>query len=320
MPVGALSALMSRLSQPDSRASSTDAHQIASVSTSSAVQQMPAVPPRETPGRLERPAATDPPLEEVPPILERATDPPFEEVPPILPVPPGLLLRPPGELPGSVTVASQVSNMVARTPASSEGHTIATQGLAGRLGVSVDEWRSNFLSGVPIRRLLQPPPVNRAADSLAQAGSRAPDEQGSGDGTSAMPPSFSVRHTTIKLKQAEGRMARNGSDALSPEPAACRTPVQAARARRRTHDQGRDGTVSAALSPEAASGTNRSRPAKRQCLSEQALVDVGETSGSVQGGHGSDGVAGPAMETDARVCSRTTRAQARARDSKRKRR
>ena len=311
MPVGALSALMSRLSQPDSRASSTDAHQIASVSTSSAVQQMPAVPPRETPGRLERPAATDPPFEEVPPILE--------EVPPILQTT-GLLLRPPGELPGSVTVASQVSNMVARTPASSEGHTIATQGLAGRLGVSVDEWRSNFLSGVPIRRLLQPPPVNRAADSLAQAGSRAPDEQGSGDGTSAMRPSFSVRHTSIKLKQAEGRMARDGSDALSPQQAARRTPVQAARARRRTHDQVSDGTVSAALSPEAASGTNRSRPAKRQCLSEQALVDVGETSGAVQGGHGSDGVAGPAMETDARVCSRTTRAQARARDSKRKRR
>ena len=297
MPVGALSTLMSRLSQPDSRASSTDAHRNASVSTSSAVQQMPAVLPREASGRLERPAAT-------------------EDVPPILPSP-DFLLRPPGELPGSITVASQVSNMVTRTPASSEDNTLATQGLAGRLGVSVDGWRSNFLSGIPIRRLLQPPSVNRAADSLAQAGSRAPDEQGNGDGTSAMRPSFSVRHTTIKLKQAEGRMARNGSDALSPEPAACRTPVQAARARRRTHDQVSDGTVSAALSPEAASGTNRSRPAKRQCLSEQALVDVGETSGAVQGSHG---VAGPAMETDARVCSRTTRAQARARDSKRKRR
>ena len=297
MPVGALSTLMSRLSQPDSRASSTDAHRNASVSTSSAVQQMPAVLPREASGRLERPAAT-------------------EDVPPILPSP-DFLLRPPGELPGSITVASQVSNMVTRTPASSEDNTLATQGLAGRLGVSVDGWRSNFLSGIPIRRLLQPPSVNRAADSLAQAGSRAPDEQGNGDGTSAMRPSFSVRHTTIKLKQAEGRMARDGSDALSPQQAARRTPVQAARARRRTHDQVSDGTVSAALSPEAASGTNRSRPAKRQCLSEQALVDVGETSGAVQGSHG---VAGPAMETDARVCSRTTRAQARARDSKRKRR
>ena len=300
MPVGALSTLMSRLSQPDSRASSTDAHRNASVSTSSAVQQMPAVLPREASGRLERPAAT-------------------EDVPPILPSP-DFLLRPPGELPGSITVASQVSNMVTRTPASSEDNTLATQGLAGRLGVSVNGWRSNFLSGIPIRRLLQPPSVNRAADSLAQAGSRAPDEQGNGDGTSAMRPSFSVRHTTIKLKQAEGRMARDGSDALSPQQAARRTPVQAARARRRTHDQVSDGTVSAALSPEAASGNNRSRPAKRQCLSEQALVDVGETSGAVQGGHGSDGVAGPAMETDARVCSRTTRAQARARDSKRKRR
>ena len=297
MPVGALSTLMSRLSQPDSRASSTDAHRNASVSTSSAVQQMPAVLPREASGRLERPAAT-------------------EDVPPILPSP-DFLLRPPGELPGSITVASQVSNMVTRTPASSEDNTLATQGLAGRLGVSVDGWRSNFLSGIPIRRLLQPPSVNRAADSLAQAGSRAPDEQGNGDGTSAMRPSFSVRHTTIKLKQAEGRMARDGSDALSPQQAARRTPVQAARARRRTHDQVSDGTVSAALSPEAASGNNRSRPAKRQCLSEQALVDVGETSGAVQGSHG---VAGPAMETDARVCSRTTRAQARARDSKRKRR
>ena len=297
MPVGALSTLMSRLSQPDSRASSTDAHRNASVSTSSAVQQMPAVLPREASGRLERPAAT-------------------EDVPPILPSP-DFLLRPPGELPGSITVASQVSNMVTRTPASSEDNTLATQGLAGRLGVSVNGWRSNFLSGIPIRRLLQPPSVNRAADSLAQAGSRAPDEQGNGDGTSAMRPSFSVRHTTIKLKQAEGRMARDGSDALSPQQAARRTPVQAARARRRTHDQVSDGTVSAALSPEAASGNNRSRPAKRQCLSEQALVDVGETSGAVQGSHG---VAGPAMETDARVCSRTTRAQARARDSKRKRR